>query len=177
MSSPEYAELHCHSNFSFLDGASHPEELVDEAARLGLSGLALTDHNGFYGSVRFALAARNVGLPSIFGAELTLDLADHHGDAQAARRMPDPPGRHLLILAEGAHGYARLARALSHAHMAGEKTKPHTDLEMLTDAARAATFTSPATNTNNSWYILTGCRKGTVPAALLADGPFRAPRT
>ncbi|MGH9267512.1 MAG: PHP domain-containing protein, partial [Acidimicrobiales bacterium] len=46
-----YAELHCHSNFSFLDGASHPEELAEEAARLGLSALALTDHDGFYGVV------------------------------------------------------------------------------------------------------------------------------
>ena len=46
-----YAELHCHSNFSFLDGASHPEELVEEAARLDLQALALTDHNGFYGVV------------------------------------------------------------------------------------------------------------------------------
>ena len=53
-----YAELHCHSNFSFLDGASHPEELVTEAARLGLEALALTDHNGLYGIVRFAEAAR-----------------------------------------------------------------------------------------------------------------------
>ncbi len=67
-----YAELHCHSNFSFLDGASHPEELVTEAARLGLEALALTDHNGFYGIVRFAEAARELGLPTIFGTELTL---------------------------------------------------------------------------------------------------------
>ncbi len=66
-----YAELHCHTNFSFLDGASHPEELVDEAARLGLAALAVTDHDGFYGIVRFALAARAVGLPTVFGAELT----------------------------------------------------------------------------------------------------------
>ena len=53
-----YAELHCHSNFSFLDGASHPEELAEEAARLGLAALAITDHDGFYGVVRFAEAAR-----------------------------------------------------------------------------------------------------------------------
>ena len=53
-----YAELHCHSNFSFLDGASHPEELVEEAHRLGLSALGLTDRNGLYGIVRFAEAAR-----------------------------------------------------------------------------------------------------------------------
>ena len=67
-----YAELHCHSNFSFLDGASHPEELAEEAARLGLEALALTDHDGLYGVVRFAEAARAVGLPTVFGAELTL---------------------------------------------------------------------------------------------------------
>ena len=69
-----YAELHCHTNFSFLDGASHPEELVDEAARLGLAALAVTDHDGCYGIVRFALAARAAGIPTVFGAELTLGL-------------------------------------------------------------------------------------------------------
>jgi len=69
-----YAELHCHSNFSFLDGASHPEELAEEAARLGLEALAITDHDGFYGVVRFAEAAREVGLPTVFGAELSFGL-------------------------------------------------------------------------------------------------------
>src|SRR5690554_3036309 len=83
-STVEYAELHCHSNFSFLDGASHPEELAEEAARLGLSALALTDHDGFYGVVRFAEAARAVGLPTIIGAELSLGLpAPQNGE-------PDP---------------------------------------------------------------------------------------
>src|SRR4051812_49512596 len=69
-----YAELHCHSNFSFLDGASHPEELVEEAARLGLEAIALTDHDGMYGIVRFAEAAAALEVPTIFGTELTLDL-------------------------------------------------------------------------------------------------------
>jgi len=65
-----YAELHAHSNFSFLDGASHPEELAAEAVRLGLSAVALTDHNGLYGAVRFAGAARNLtgSLPSLGAA-------------------------------------------------------------------------------------------------------------
>ena len=67
-----YAELHCHSNFSFLDGASYPEELVAEAARLELGALALTDHDGLYGVVRFAEAAKEAGVPTVFGAELTL---------------------------------------------------------------------------------------------------------
>src|SRR4029453_14147436 len=67
-----YAELRCHSNASFLDGGSHPEELAEEAARLRLEALAITDHDGLYGIVRFAEAARALGLPTIFGAELTL---------------------------------------------------------------------------------------------------------
>ncbi len=86
-STVDYAELHCHSNFSFLDGASHPEELAEEAVRLGLTGLALTDHDGFYGVVRFSEAARELGLPTVFGAELSLDLpAPQNGE-------PDPVGR------------------------------------------------------------------------------------
>src|SRR5262245_43256082 len=107
-----YAELHCHSNFSFLDGASHPEELVEEAARLGLEALALTDHNGFYGVVRFAEAARAVGLPTVFGAELTL-LADGALRSTPRPGPADPAGRHLVVLARDPVGYAGLARAIS----------------------------------------------------------------
>ena len=90
-----YAELHCHSNFSFLDGASHPEELATEAARLGLEALALTDHDGFYGVVRFAEAARAVGMPTVFGTEITLTpgLAADAAD-DAARGGHDDAGRH-----------------------------------------------------------------------------------
>ena len=66
-----YAELHCHSNFSFLDGASHPDELVEGAVHLGLGALAITDHDGMYGAVRFAEAAGTAGLPTVFGAEVT----------------------------------------------------------------------------------------------------------
>ena len=98
-----YAELHCHSNFSFLDGASHPEELAEEAHRLGLTGLAVTDHDGLYGVVRFAVAAQDVGLPTVFGAELTL------GAHKVPNGIPDPPGEHLIVLAQGPAGYARLA--------------------------------------------------------------------
>ncbi|EUA91973.1 PHP domain protein [Mycobacterium ulcerans str. Harvey] len=71
-SSIAYAELHAHSAYSFLDGASTPEELVEEAARLDLRALALTDHNGLYGAVRFAEAASGLGVRTVFGAELSL---------------------------------------------------------------------------------------------------------
>src|SRR5207248_7620309 len=112
-STVEYVELHCHTNFSFLDGASHPEELVEEAYQLGLSGLAVTDHDGLYGVVRFADAARELGLPTVFGAELSLGLPGPQNG------QPDPAGRHLLVLARGTQGYAALPRVVSLAALAG----------------------------------------------------------
>ncbi|HEX4904378.1 MAG TPA: PHP domain-containing protein, partial [Acidimicrobiales bacterium] len=154
-----YAELHCHTNFSFLDGASHPEELAEEAARLGLEALAVTDHDGFYGIVRFAEAAREVGLRTIFGAELTLGLTKQPvGEA-------DPPGDHLVVLARGPDGYARLARAIAQAHLrGGTKGNPQSSLETLAELH------------GGHWQVLTGCRKGAVPRALLAHGPAAAQR-
>ena len=71
-STPPYVELHCHSGFSFLDGASHPEELLLAARRRGYPALALTDHDGLYGSMEFAQAARAMGMQPITGVELTL---------------------------------------------------------------------------------------------------------
>jgi error-prone DNA polymerase len=175
-----YAELHCHSNFSFLDGASHPEELATEAARLGLEALALTDHDGFYGVVRFAEAARAVGLPTVFGTEITLTsglapeqqvaLVEEETLTQVATgrvpdsHAPDPHGEHLVLLADGPEGYAHLARTLSLGHLAGEKGAPQFT---LADVAR---------HTAGHVWALTGCRKGAVPAALLADGPAAARR-
>ncbi len=165
-----YAELHCHSNFSFLDGASHPEELVEEAARLGLHALALTDHDGFYGSVRFAEAARPLQLPTIFGAEMTL------GAREPPNGMADPPGEHVLVLAQGTVGYARLAKAISEAQLAGEKGAPRASLEQLANAARSQVHRHAASEHNDSWFVTTGCRKGSVPRALNDDGPKAAER-
>ncbi len=175
-----YAELHCHSNFSFLDGASHPEELATEAARLGLEALALTDHDGFYGVVRFAEAARAVGIPTVFGAEVTLTpgltsgqsmiLSEEATTTQVSTgrvpdsHAPDPHGDHLLLLADGPDGYARLSRTLSLGHLAGEKGAPQFT---LADVAR---------NTAGDVWVLTGCRKGSVPRALVAEGPATARR-
>ena len=151
-----YAELHAHSAFSFLDGASTPEELVEEAARLGLRGVALTDHDGLYGVVRFAEAAGELGMRTVFGAELSLGNTPR-------TQAPDPPGPHLLVLARGPEGYRRLSRQLAAAHLAGgEKGKPRYDYDCLTEAA------------GGHWHILTGCRKGHVRQALSSDGPEAA---
>lgn len=149
-----YAELHAHSAFSFLDGASTPEQLVEEARRLGLSGLAITDHDGFYGIVRFAEAAEAFpDLTTVFGAELSLGLS---GPQMGAA---DPEGDHVLVLARREEGYHRLAAAITAGQLAGgEKGRPVYDLEEL--ASRA----------DGEWVIPTGCRKGTVRRALAEGG-------
>ncbi len=154
-----YAELHAHSGFSFLDGASDPEELVATAAALQLEALAITDHHGLYGAVRFAEAARAIGVPSVFGAELTLT-----GGGQRTG-VPDPEGAHLVVLARDPVGYAALSSLLADAHLRlGEKGCPTIDLGEL------------AERHGGHWLVLTGCRKGPVPRALLADGPHAARR-
>ena len=153
-----YAELHAHSAYSFLDGASTPEELVEEAARLGLRAIALTDHDGLYGVVRFAEAAKELDMATVFGAELSLGNV-------ARTEVPDPPGPHLLVLARGPEGYRRLSRELAKAHLAGgEKGKPRYDYDALTEAA------------GGHWHVLTGCRKGHVRQALSKGGPEAAER-
>ncbi len=165
-----YAELHCHSNFSFLDGASHPEELAGEAARLGLEAIALTDHDGLYGVVRFAEAARAAGVASVFGAELTLSPAgvpSTGAPSNALQRTgtPDPSGTHLVVLARDPEGYARLSRTIAEAHLAGGvKGRPTCTLDDL------------AQRHNDHWLVLTGCRKGAVPGALTSAGPAAAAR-
>jgi len=148
-----YAELHCHSSYSFLDGASEPSALVEEAMRLGLSALAITDHDGFYGAVRFAEAAQEFpALNTVYGAELSLGLTGPQNG------VPDPEGSHLLVLARGVEGYHRLAGAITEAQLRGdEKGRPVYDLDELAQQA------------DGHWQILTGCRKGTGRSAAGLD--------
>ncbi|MFC5338579.1 error-prone DNA polymerase [Leucobacter denitrificans] len=150
MTEPAYAELHAHSHYSFLDGASSPDELVAEAVRLGLTGLAITDHDGFYGAPRFAEAARtHPELLTVYGAELTLGLTSPQ------LGVTDPGGTHFLALARSSPGYHRLSTAITEGQLAGgEKGRPKYDLEALAETAAG------------EWIILTGCRKGAVQQSL-----------
>ncbi len=106
-----YVELHAHSAYSFLDGASQPEELAARAAELGYPALALTDHDGVYGSLEFAHAAKHFGVRAITGAEVSLD-----------------GGAHVTLLVETSAGYANLCRLLTHAHA---RTRPKEHREPL----------------------------------------------
>jgi error-prone DNA polymerase len=131
-----YAELHCHTNFSFLDGASHPEDLVARATELGYRALAVTDHDGFYGAVRFYRAAQEAGLPAVYGTEVSAG------------------GAHLVLLAPSPKGYTVLSRLVTKAQLRGEKGAPIYEWEELAEAARAGELVA-----------LSGCRQGAVPAA------------
>ena len=105
-----YVPLWCKSNFSFLEGASHPDELVDEASRFGLTALALTDRDGVYGVVRAHVKAREVGLKIIIGSEMTID-----------------DGSTIVLLAQDRGGYANLCRLISKGRLRSEKGESRVD--------------------------------------------------
>ena len=141
-----YVELHCHSGFSFLDGASHPKELVMRAAELGYPALALTDHNGLYGSMEFAHAAKRANLQPITGAEVTLR------ECFPGFEEPDS-GHHVTLLAETPQGYANLCRLLTQSHMDSERGNARLPLPSLLELSEGL-------------ILLTGCKKSPVAAAL-----------
>ncbi|MCL4370660.1 MAG: PHP domain-containing protein, partial [Chloroflexi bacterium] len=139
-----YVELHCHSNYSMLDGASHPEDLVARAKELGMEALAITDHDGLYGAVRFWQAAIQEGIQPVIGTEITLES-----------------GEHLTLLAENRDGYSNLCRLISTAQLTHDKHRA-----ALTPAALA--------EHSKGLICLSGCRRGGIPGLLLAGNRRRA---
>jgi len=142
-----YIELHCHSAFSFLDGASLPEQLALTASQLGYPALALTDHNGLYGSMAFAQESKQLGLQAITGAELTL-----------------LDGSHVTLLAETPEGYANLCRLITEAHL-GREDRRDPRLAFASLEARHAGL-----------IVLSGCRSGLLPVVLQREGRAAARR-
>src|SRR5256886_5806893 len=142
-----YTELHCHSAFSFLDGASLPEQLALTASQLGLPALALTDPNGLYGAMAFAQAAKQLGLQATPGAELT--------------RLEGSP---VTLLAETPEGYATLCRLITEAHLGREDRRdPRLDFASL-EARHAGLI------------VMSGCREGLLPTVLQTHGRQAARR-
>ncbi len=202
VSTVPFAELHAHSAYSFLDGASQPEELVEEAVRLGLEALALTDHNGFYGTVRFAEAAREWGMPTVFGAELSLgtdaEAAPGRGDAVRRRSVPRGGLRPIGDPRGAVGGHADAPDALPrtgtpdpngpHLLVLARGQEGYRLLSRQMSAAHMAagekgvlrydldTLTAAAAG---HWHILTGCRKGHLRLAMEQDlraGDARLPK-
>ncbi len=136
-----YAELHCHSNYSFQEGASSVEELLVRAQELGHRALALTDHDNLCGAMHFAQVASTVGMQAITGAEVTLK-----------------DGSHLTLLAETQQGYSNLCNLLSYSHIASDRRNPKLDPRYLPELAEGL-------------ILLTGCRKGPLSSLLAAPSP------
>ncbi len=181
----EYAELHCHSCYSLLDGASQPDELVGRARALGLRALALTDHDGLYIAPTFCRLAEAAGVQPIVGAEVTCAVED----STSPRAIPASLyGAHLTLLAADETGYRNLCRLLSRARLGRPKGAARN-----TGSAAARNRIATAVERNGvervgeaalapAWLaehsagliVLTGCRQGPVAAPLLAGRPAAA---
>jgi error-prone DNA polymerase len=135
----DYVELHAHSAFSLGDGASTPEALASRAAELGMTALALTDHDDLGGAVRFARGCAEAGISPIFGAEIT--LADRS---------------HLTLLVENPAGWGNLCTLLSKGRMEGPRGEPGIDFEALAEHAEGL-------------VALTGCARGRIPRLLVQE--------
>ena len=182
-----YAELHCHTNFSFLDGASHPEELVGRAAELGLEALAITDHDGFRGAVKVHRAARQVGLPVVYGTEVGMplhpdDTGRGQGEGNALPGLRPEPDSHVVDAARPRRGRVRRM----HGAKPSEKEPAHHLVLLAPDPdgyAAISRFVSSGqyrgrkdrpvygyddlaeASSQGRLVALTGCRQGAMPSA------------
>ncbi len=127
---PAYIELRARSAFSFLEGASQPEDLVERASALDYPALALADRGGVYGIPRFHRAARRAGVRAILGAEIELEPEEERGD----------PSTPLLLLVESPEGWRRLSRLLTLGHRGRDKRECRVDWNQLEENARGLTL-------------------------------------
>ena len=139
-----FTHLHVHSNFSFLDAGSSIKTLVDRAKELGYASLAITDHNGLYGAVRFYKYALESGIKPIIGAEM---------------RTED--GHHLILLAKSINGYSNLCKIVTRAHLSHEKGKAAASLDVISEY-------------KDDLFCLSGCRNGLLPSLLREGSPDAA---
>jgi len=181
-----YAELHCHTNYSFLDGAAHPFEVVARAAELGYTALGIVDHDGFRGAAKVHRAARHVGLPVVYGTEVGMppgfvEVAERAHEAPRKTPLDSPDSRssrprrgrirrmhgskpaakavtdHIVLLAPDPAGYAAISDFVTKGQYRGAKDAPRYSYRELELAAGRGNLVA-----------LTGCWQGAVPRAALA---------
>jgi error-prone DNA polymerase len=140
----EFVHLHVHSPYSFLDGASPIERLLQKAKHFGMPAISLTDHNSLTGTIRFYDRAREMGIKPIIGAEVDVE-----------------GGYHLTLLVQDLKGYANLCHLLSEAHLAKPDSPPAATKEML---ARHS----------SGLIALSGCSKGEIPSLVARGLPEEA---
>ncbi len=157
-----FTHLHVHSNFSFLDGGSSVKSLLDRAKELGCDSLALTDHNGLYGAVRFYDYARKIGIKPIIGVEIDLEpqsqITDHKSQIPNTQHLT--PNTHLVLLAKNLSGYSNLCKIITRAQLSHEKGEAAASLDVI--AQHSADL-----------FCLSGCLRGEIPA-LVAEGRIEA---
>ena len=140
----DYIELHCHSNFSFQEGASFPHELLEQAKILGYKGLGLTDHNNLTAALDFSKMAKSMGIHPIIGSEITLE-----------------GGYHITVLAENKRGYSNLSNLISESYRFSEHNNPELNFELFRQYSEGL-------------IILTGCLKGEIPTLLMQGKSLEA---
>jgi error-prone DNA polymerase len=160
VTSTYYTELHCHSAYSFGDGASTPEELAARAAELGYPAFAITDHDGVWGAMEFACACKPMGVRPIVGAEMTVSVPEPGGRLDEGRR-------HLTLLVETQEGWHNLCRLVTEAH---RETRPVPEREPLQPTIRLEEIERRA----RGLVCLSGCARQGILAGRWASGEGRA---
>jgi len=148
----DFTHLHCHTEYSLLDGLTKIPDLIDRVKSLGMDSVAITDHGAMYGVVHFFLAAKEAGIKPIIGVE-AYQAARSRFDKQSGL---DKDQYHLILLAKNNLGYQNLMKLITHAHLEGFYYKPRIDLELLRMYS-------------DGLIGLSGCLNGEVPHLLLTD--------
>jgi DNA-directed DNA polymerase III PolC len=169
-----FVHLHVHSSFSFMDGAASLDALVERACELEMPALALTDHQGLSGAIRFYEKAARAGIKPIIGCEVVVEAAGilgEEGDLPPDKRLVLPAsvgfgrasasGFHLTLLAKSFDGYRNLCRLLSRTHLRGP------DVPSVVSLADLAQFSA-------GLIALSGCPNGEAAMALAGEAPGRA---
>jgi len=151
---PDFVHLHCHTEYSLLDGAIRIKDLCARAKDFGLGAVAITDHGNLYGAIHFYKTAKEYGLKPIIGCEVYVAKGNRR-DRDA--RSPSQAGYHLVLLAQNETGYRNLIRLVSLGHMEGFHYKPRVDKELLSQC-------------HEGLIALSACLKGEVPYRLMQEG-------
>ncbi|SDB29442.1 DNA polymerase III, alpha subunit [Desulfonatronum thiosulfatophilum] len=150
----DFVHLHCHTEYSLLDGAIRIKELCARAKDFGLGAAAITDHGNLYGAIHFYKTAKSFGLKPIIGCEVYVARASRlDRDARSASQA----GYHLVLLAQNETGYRNLIRLVSQGHLEGFHYKPRVDRELLAECSEGL-------------IALSACLKGEVPYRLMREG-------